>query len=344
MTENNQIETSKFRELYSIVALLFFAPIVNYVLEPKNLTENDIKIINTYKKAWYFVWFLVLIVIVSLILFLKFNYDILGYIAYWTIIFIVIYIFWNIKLIFTGKAALLFSSKELQKIEIKSVKAGKIDYILLYLPFINEYLFQTKKYTQEQAYWLKESVFLYFILGIIGVISIFFPNFISIFFMIVFLIIGRSVSLFFWIDIVPDNVKAIIYNSFEKRSIELFAYICAAIKTIFYNILLLVSGKKTNNYGYYLHKAKDFLQKEYEIKSILKKPKKYLSIILAYLLITIFVAYLIYKSFYSFNPYLYLFSTILFASYIYLASYITKKLYNLPIISGILSKILKAFN
>jgi len=343
MTEQNN-----YRKLFSVVALVFFAPIISTLLKDNEndyeLSENDIKIINTYKKAWYLVLLSTIINISILIVYIKYSLSFLIYIIYWITAFITIYLLYNINLIYSDKWALFFSWNEIKKIEVNNVKAWNIDYLLLYLPFVNEYLFQSKKFTKEQEYWLKESVFLYFILAIIWNLSIFFPNLVGVFFFLVFIIIARIVSLFFWIDVVADNIKANIYDSFEKRSLELFAYFCAWIKFILHNLFLVLTWKKTNEYWYYLYKTKELLKKEYELNSVLKKSKKYVSIILSYLIVTILFGYLFYKAYYSFRPYLYIFSVAILATYVYLISYLTKNLYNIPVISWILTKIIKKFN
>jgi hypothetical protein len=124
----------------------------------------------------------------------------------------------------------------------------------------------------------------------------------------------------------------------------LFAYFCAWMKFILHNLFLVLTWKKTNEYWYYLHKAKEVLKKEYELNSVLKKSKKYVSIILSYLIVTILFGYLFYKAYYSFRPYLYIFSVAILATYVYLVSYLTKNLYNIPVISWILTKIIKKFN
>jgi len=345
MTENNTQQSP--RKLFSLVALIFFAPIVWFLLNDSEndyeLTENDLKIINTYKKAWYFVWALTLSIVAILIAYLKFEYSILIYIVYFITTILVVYMIYNIKLIFDGKWALLFSDKDIKKIEIQEVKAWNIDYLLVYIPFLNEYLFQTKKYTQEQEYWLKESIFVYFFLWMVGSFAIFYDSFIKIFYLIVLFIVLRIVSLFVWVDFIPDNIKAWIYNSFKNRVTNLFAYFCALIHFIFQNLFRLVKWKKTYEYKLYLHKANEILNQEVDIKSILKKPKKYLYIILSYTILVILLAYLLYKWYFSFLPYVHIISVLIIWNYFFMWVFIEKKLYNIPFLSAILWKILKKF-
>ena len=345
MTETTN--NSSLRYSFSLVWLVFFAPIVGMLLKgwesDFDLSEDDIKIINSYKKAWYFVWLLIALIITAFVLYLKLNIGLILYIAYTLIIIVVLYMWYNIYLIFANKWALLFSWEDIKKIEVNSIKSWNADYILLYLPFLNEYLFQNKKYTKEQEYWIKESIFFYFLLAITWVLALFFPNLLGLFYIIVLFLILRSVSLFFWVDFVPDTIKSIIYNSFSKRSIELFAYFCALIHFIFQNIFLLIKWKKTYEFGFYLHKTKEILTTEYELNSILKKPKKYLSIIISYLLVIAIFGYLFYKAFYSFYPYIYLGSTILLLEFVFLNVFLQKKLYKLPILTELTSKIVNLF-
>jgi len=347
MTEKNQIENNQSpRILFSLVALIFFAPIVNVLLkwneEDYELTENDIKIIATYKKACYAIYFIILIILTLLFFYIKYSIDLLIYAIYTLVILVSAYIIYNIKLIYDNKWALFFSNDEIKKLEVKYIKAWNVDYLLLYIPFLNEYLFQKKQYSKEQEYWLKESIFFSYILWFVWVLSFFLPSFINLFYIIVLLIIWRSISLLFGIDFIPDNIKEKIYNSFSTKTVELFAYICAIFYFTFWNLINLLSNKKRLDFGFYLHQSKKYLNIWYEINSILKKFKKYLYLILSYAVFVWINLFLLIKSKNSFS-YVYVLSLFIIIFPFYLSIVKEKKLYNLPFISKLLEKVMKKF-
>ena len=334
------------RKLISLVALIYFVFVVNLLIKWNEkdfeLNESDVYVINTYKKAWYIVWLFTFVIIILFAVSIRFSFVWLSYTIYVLLTVLIWYIFYNIYLIFSDKEAFIFTKGNLKAVSVNKVESGNMDYLFLYLPFLNFFLFVKKQFSEKQSYWLKESNLLYFLLATTGFFALFFSSFINIFYIILWFIIVRVVSLFFWIDFIQDNIKEKIYNLYNTNPVEIFAYLCALFHFFLWNIYLLIKWKKTLEYGRYLYNVKEMVKISFDIKSILKKPKKYLFLILSYVVLIVLLWYLIYKWYHSFT-YLYLFAIILFAYYLLLPVYIDKKLYFLPFISWILQQITKKF-
>lgn len=341
------------RTLFSLVALIYFPFIVNFLLSDNtnneyNLSDNDLKIINTYKKAWYFVIILTIIAVLFLILSFFYEIDILGislikFIAEFLFTILIVYILINIIRIYSNEYALLFTKSDIKNLSINKVSSWNIFYILIYLPFINFYIYNSKKYTKEQEYWVKEASLFYFKWWIIWILSIFFPWLIILFYFMLFFIIIRSISLFFGIDFIPDSIKKIIYSSYENNPLETFSYICAFIYFMINNLYIIIKWKKTEDYKRYLFKVENNLKQTYDINSVLKKQKKYLYLLLSYGIFFILFIYLLYFSWYSFYSFVYIFSLLIFASYIIIDYYNHKKLVVIPIITPVINFIVNKF-
>lgn len=343
MTEKNN---NLLKELFSLVALIFPFFVFYLLDDPENdynLSENDITFIKNYKKAWYFVVSWVLFTIIFFVISFYTNISILVSISTISVVILALYIFVNIFFIFAGKNAILFKKTDFKNLDINKVNSWNIFYILAYLPFINFYLYNWKKYTQEEEYRLKEASLFYLIWSVIGIISIFFSWFLVLFYFILFFIIIRSISLFFGIDFFPDDAKKFVYSSYEDNPLEIFAYFCAFIYYILNSLYLFFRWKKLADYWKYLYKTKKSFKNTYEFNYILKKPKKYLYLILSYMVFILIFAYLLYKSWYSFYTFVYLFSLFIFASYIIIIYYNHKKLVFLPILTSSISLIVSKF-
>ena len=335
------------RKLLSLVALIYFPFIINFLIDDSqqdyNLSDDDVKFIKTYQKAWYFLIAWTIITVILFMLSFYYNIYLLNAITNILVIFFIIYVFVNIFVIFSDKPAILFTNNDVKKLNINKVGSWNVFYILSYLPFVNFYLYSWKNYTQEQEYWLKESSLLYFIWAFVWILSMFFAWFIGLFYFILFFVIVRSVSLFFGIDFIPDSIKNLVYISYEDNPLEILSYFCAFIHYIFYSLYLLLKWKKLDNYWKYLYKVKINIKQTYELNSILKKPKKYLYLFLSYVVFILIFVYLAYQSWYSFYTFVYLFSLIIFLSYIVIVYYNHKKIVFLPVITPSIFIILKQF-
>ncbi len=335
------------RNLFSLVALVYFPFLISLLIKDSDdyeLSENDINIINTYQKAWWFMIFVTfVIVILFLISFRYLSFLYLNTIAYFWTILLVIYLFYNIYLIFTDKSALLFSWRDITEIEVQKVETWNLDYLFLYIPFINSYKYFLKDYTEKQVYWIKESNLLYLILSIFWIFSIYFPVFLSLFYLLLLFIIIRVISLLFWIDFIPDNIKNQIYNSYKNNIFTVFSYISWPVKYIFVNFYQFLKHKPKASFIKVFKDTEGFLETEYDLKSILKKPKKFLFLILSYLFLIIYFSYLFYTNLASFNIYLIYFSLFVLVSYFVSKIYLTQKIPVVPFLSCVLFYIIKLF-
>ncbi len=335
------------RNLFSLVALIYFPFLISVLTKDSDdyeLSENDIKIINTYKKAW---WFMIFMTFTIVILFLiSFRYSSFLYfdsVAYFWTILLVIYLFYNIYLIFTDKSALLFSWKDVTEIKVQKVESWNLDYLFLYIPFLNSYKYILKDYTENQIYWLKESNLLYLILSVFWILSIYFSIFLSLFYILLLFIIIRVISLLFWIDFIPDNLKEIIYNSYKNNIWTIFSYISWPIKYLFVNFYQFLKKKSKVPFDVIIKNTKVFLETEYDLKTILKKPKKYLFLILSYLIFIIYFSYLFYTNLNSFNIYVIYISLFILISYFILKIYFTKKIPVIPFLTCVMFYLVKLF-
>lgn len=335
------------RKLLSFVWLVYFPFILSYLIKDQendfNLSLNDLKIIESYQKAWYFVIFMTIILVVLFLVWFRYNIYLLDNITYILSILLVVYIFYNIINIFTDKNAFLFSKSDIKNIEINKIEEWKIEYLFLYTPFLNYYLYLNKKYNENDKYLLKESIFMYLLLSIFWILWFYFYWAISLFYVILLFIIVRIVSLFLWIDFIPDKLKQFIYSSFDISIFQIFKYIEAIFYYIFNNLLNFLKNKKIVPYIHYVKNIDTFLKTWYELKSILKKPKKFLFLILSYAIFIIYISYLFYASLTSYNIYIYIISLLILSYYIFWNIFYEKKILPLPFLSLIIFYIIRIF-
>lgn len=220
--ENKEFKVED-KHTYSIISILFFAPIVYFIV--KNYDDQDNKIndedkdfINWYIKYWLAIDMLI---IVSVILYFMFYYSrtipylvksIADLLIIISLTMIVVWFF------------MIFSNKKIlnKKVDIKykKIKVDSVDMIFNYLPIYN--LIQRYKEPDIKSYrWLKESIILWSFWSIITFISL--NQFLSL--LILLVIILRSISLSVGIDIIPDKIKEKIDVIFSKNPEEIFWYI-----------------------------------------------------------------------------------------------------------------------
>lgn len=336
------------RKLLSLVALIYFPFIVPLLLKWEqndyNLDENDIIFINSFKKAWYLVIFLTIVTIILFCVSFYYSIDLIWNISFFATLALVLYVFYNVFLIFSNKQALLFTNADIKDLNVNKVESMNFEYILTYVPFLSTYKFFTKTYTKEQEYRVKEANLFYFIWGIIAFWAIFSYSLFSLFYVFLLFILVRAISLFFWVDFLPDSIKKIIYESYKNSPYELFAFFCAFVAFCAVNTVRFVQGKKNTPYLKFLHQIKENLIQTYELNSVLKNPKKYLFLILSYLLLFLILAYYIYVSIYSFSIFVYLFWIAVLSSYFILNYYTNKTVLTIPILTPIIKFIVKKFN
>ena len=215
--------------------------------------------------------------------------------------------------------------------------------MFIYLPFLNTYKYYSKFYSHEQEYWLKESNFLYLILWMLWFLFIYFQSFKNLFYLFILFIIVRVISLLFWLDFIPDHIKEKIFNSYKTNVFTVFSWVIWFIKYLIINFYQFLTQKPKAPLSKILDNTKDFCELDYDLKTVLKKPKKYLFLILSYLFLIVYFLYLFYTNINSFNLYIIYFSLLLLIFFFVLKIYLTKKISNIPILTALLFYISKLF-
>lgn len=345
----NQMTEKIPRKLLSLIALIFFPFIVHLLLKWEQndyeLDKDDLLIIDSFKKAWYFVIFSTALSISLFVVSFYYSIDLLWNVNIFLMLTIIAYICYNVFRIFSNKQAILFSSAEIQDLNINKVESMNFEYILTYLPLLSTYKYFSKTYTKEQEYRVKESNFLYFIWWIVAFLAIFLNSLFMIFYIFLLFIIVRSISLFFWVDFMPDYVKKLIYESYEISPYELFAFFCASLSYIFVNLSRFIRSKRLVSYSKLLNHSKENLRHTYKLWSVLKNPKKYLFLFISYIVFILIMSYYIYFSLYSFAIFVHLFWIIILCSYFILNYYFNENtLLTIPILTPLVRFIIKKFN
>lgn len=358
MPENNSNEKN-VKNLICIVALIYFPFVVNslikdyksdkdlnddYWYDEYNLTKEDLEMIRTYKKAWYFMIIFTLILAVLFWIYWFYSFTVLYYINNILLILVIFYLFYNLFLIFSDNKALLFTKWDVKNINVSKVNSWNVQYVFSYFPFMNFYLFSSKNYPEEQDYRLRESNFIYLIWSLIGILSFFINWFLFLFYIILFFVLIRVLSLLFGFDFLPDFVKKNIYKSYNKNPLEIFVYLSAWFSFIFENFFIYLKKKKTFNYNYFVERSKKNAQLNLEIKNLLKNWKKNIYFILSYIVFVWIIFFLLWQTFNTQYVVIYWFSIFILLWYFLIQYLNNKKLVFIPIISSLLIIITGKFN
>jgi len=323
-------------KLLAFVWLVFFPFLVEYFLKDNDydLTEEEIKFIKAYRLIWWYIfWGLVLIVsLYILLLIFKLN----QFFVIVNILLAVLFLFLIVNIFFIFSWKLPFGKTDVLN-NFKGIKIENtwfdLNKFFCYIPFFNFYLLLT--WNNQYEKYLKESNIFWFVLIVVWVFSIFW-NIDWWFYFLLFILILRIVSISIWIDL---NFAKI--NFFSKFPHETLVYLESAIYWLLNDFILFITWKKTLWYFIYLHKIKKFYLTWYPIKS-LKKTKKYLFLILSYV---IFILTSVYLTRYAivWSNYIALFSVLGLTYYILFPVYFEKNVYPIPFLSLFLFYILKNF-
>jgi len=327
--KNNQAK------LLALVGLIFFPFVAKWLMKDEwyDLNNTEIKFVNFYINLG---WLILLLIFISIVVYVVgIIYMIDYFLLIWKIIFILAFIVLFVWLfnLFKNKTLEL----DLNYAENFLIKEEWFDFNILvaYFPLINYYLLFTNKVDKKYEIYFKEWILWYFILFLAGLIDI------SFFYLILFLLILRSVGLFFGLNI--SIIKFFVDKLYvAEKPWGFFAYIEAWFYYIVINLFLVLKWKKTISYTTFLQDIEDFYSKCIDTDKILKYPKKYLFLILSYLGLITFVFYNIYLFFISYLPYSFEFSVLGIWFYFFLPL-VNKKLCTLPLISRFLFYILKSF-
>ncbi len=180
---------------------------------------------------------------------------------------------------------------------------------------------------------------LWFVLFVIGVVSFFYPLY-NLFYLILLIIIVRFVSLFVGVDF--PVIRQFVNNLYEKFPQEILIYLEAGLYYLVNNLFLVIKWKTTVPYKVYFEQIKKFYLQGYQIENILKKSKKYLFLVLSYLVAIFFFWWILWKNL-VWVDYVVVFSVLWVSYYLFLAIFIERKVYSIPLISLLIFYILKKF-
>jgi len=326
-------------KFFAFVWLVFFPFVVSWLLKESNdydLSDNDIKFINAYKQLWWLILFWLLLIVGLYIVGVWFRLDYLFSIANLALALLFIFLFINIFFIFSDRFPL---GKTDLNVDIKTEKVEWMDINLLfaYVPFLNYYLWLN--WNKKYQYYLKESNLLWFVLFVIGVVSFFYPLY-NLFYLILLIIIVRFVSLFVGVDF--PVIRQFVNNLYEKFPQEILIYLEAGLYYLVNSLFLVIKWKTTAPYKVYFEQIKKFYLQGYQIENILKKSKKYLFLVLSYLVAIFFFWWILWKNL-VWVDYVVVFSVLWVSYYLFLAIFIERKVYSIPLISLLIFYILKKF-
>ena len=213
-TGNNNIISSEAK-LSSIAWVMFFAPFVkNRIKSDSSLSEEEKNFIKWYTQVWYINIFFLIIVLATCILNFFVQNNILSYIInIWSLIIFIISIF----SIFTCINSVNIRTENDSIIQ-KNQHKGQL--LKAYTPVRNFILrFRQENYNMPYR-WLKESILLR---SIFIFWTLLLWNWFGIWTIIIIII--RTISLLFNIDIISIDVKKSINSIFLCNPSEIVAYI-----------------------------------------------------------------------------------------------------------------------
>ncbi len=275
------------RHIASFVAVLL--PFLAYsIIKDENfeLSSTDKKIVISYIKLWWFFWILLSVVIVTGVI----SYFSIGLI--WKIIgfvyeiMLVVLIVFLIVVIFS-----IFSEKSINLFNIEfdnNTKSVSVNKIILFIPGYNFYLWY-KDLNLKKDYWLKESIFWWFMIMI-------FWNSILWFILLLFLIV-RLVLLSFGIDILSSRFKNKILNSFNVNPEEVFAYLVGGIGYLWYKFFKF----KYISYLEIVNNLKRKYAMVYNFQELKKDSNKFICLLIQNFAVFLILIWLIWNFFSNFN-------------------------------------------
>lgn len=222
MEENNKEFQINNKHIFSLAAVMLFAPFIPFILKSWDyeLSENDKLFINWYVKYWLLLDLILwLAAIVWIINILNNFVIILNYISQILLIIGLAWIIFWIFYVFSDKP--MFLSKSLKEDYFKNIRAWNIDILFYFLPIYNFYLWYFGKQDIKSYWWIKESVIISCFWILLYLIT--WSFYINILF--IFIYIVRIISLIWWIDFVPDHIKEKLDKLFEKNPEEMYWYL-----------------------------------------------------------------------------------------------------------------------
>ncbi len=315
---------------FALLSVMFFPFLAQYLIKDPSyqLTEEDKYFIKSYILPGYIViWLIIIFVILKIFAYFIASsfwssfFSLLGNTVFFADMFFLLYLIYSILQDKSFALKVDFSSKNSEGTVLK------IDIIKL-IPGFNVFYWYKNNFDPKDAYFIKESLLLLFLI----VLTALFSSYISLFLFTFYII--RIVTLLFGIDIVPDKFKGYVLKVFIKNPEEIFAIIPALGEYIY------ISSKTKVDFSSIWEKYKKYYSQAVEISQI--KKNKFLMIeYIIFLLILILISFCFYDlvSYNSFYWYL----IILFLWARYLIMFYTGNAIYIPIINEIISAIFYLF-
>jgi hypothetical protein len=217
--EQNNNQSIKIQ--LSLTSLMFFSPLIIFILKNKSfeILQEDREFVKWYIALWWINLALLILSIGSWILAYLYNIVILNSI-YTIFISILIWflILWTLGAITETRILSWFSLESWYKTDY--FVYNKKNIILNYIPLYNIYIWYKQHNFDNPDYLIKESILIW----IICLAFSFLP--VSIFFFVtLFLILLRVVTLLAWINIYPQNFKTKYLQFFikiQKKYLDIF--------------------------------------------------------------------------------------------------------------------------
>lgn len=220
MNNQQQFERSD-EKMFALASIMLLAPFVAVMMRRPEyeLSPQQIDFIRGYVVLWNIILGILLL---SFLFFLA-NYIYwigslvyIGYVlAFSALAVIFFWIFWV-----SGSKDLAMLKSSLQQSTQNETQSGR-NFIPYYLPIYNIYQWYKYPRTLQNYRWLKESLLLWGLFTLLGLLGQ------NIFLMavIVLIIVFRVISLQVWVDVIKDSYKESIDKVFENNLEEIWAYI-----------------------------------------------------------------------------------------------------------------------
>ncbi len=219
MTEENIISDSNTKTQLSLAAALFFSPLVQHMLttNKRDINETERDFIRWYIKIGYVTLALAILAIASWVMNYLYPLSILS-ITYTISIFILIFLLLiSIVSILSDISLVKWWSLAFHT---SSVEGNRKDILLKYLPAYDIYLRYASHSFEKPNRWIKESIILWTLFGIVCLSgNIFLSS------TLLILIIVRIASLMSDIDFLSIPIKQQLNKIFVKNPEEFFWYI-----------------------------------------------------------------------------------------------------------------------
>ena len=272
----DEVNKSGNREMFSVLAILFFPYITNFMLktpEAYELKEEDISFIKHFvKKGWIIIgisWFLFAIFLVTL--FFKFSFrEITNVILWIAFLCLVWYVIYNIFIIFNKEEFAVDKTKKIDSFKLKftQIQSWNTLYMFSYIPVFNYFIYRSLEKNDNREYWMKESIVFRYILIFLALFALFSDIFAFGFYVWLLFIIFRAVALFGWIDIIWEKIKEKIFALFDTNPDEILACPLGLLSYIKQELISVIKGvKSTKNLWEHIESFKRSLQNHNNIES-----------------------------------------------------------------------------